>query len=102
MKGLAYSAICSRISEVNIIEEVFSEFTSMYPEIQKMEVAYLCEHFRSARVKRDFQNVMTKVVRGDLPHAAGALVAVFEGSQRWSGSAGVQSTILANVDQNHD
>jgi hypothetical protein len=80
LKALAFSAIRSRISEANIIDEVFSKFTSVYPDIEKMEVAFLCNHFYSAGVKQDFQKAMDNVVRGELPHSARVLVAAFEGA----------------------
>lgn len=78
LKTLAFSAIRSRISEANIIDEVFSKFTSVYPDIEQMEVAFLCNHFHSAVVKRDFQKAVEKVVQGELPHSARVLVAAFE------------------------
>lgn len=78
MKALALSAIRSQISQDNIIEEIFSKFTSRYPGVQMVELAFLSDHIRSVPVKLSLRNVMKRVVRGELPHAAGILTAIIE------------------------
>jgi hypothetical protein len=50
----------------------------MYPDIEKMEIAFLCDNIGSAQVMQDFQHMVEKVVKGELSHASRILVAIFE------------------------
>ncbi|KAK7064970.1 hypothetical protein R3P38DRAFT_2827318, partial [Favolaschia claudopus] len=45
LRGLALESISSRLSEHNILQEVFSSFTSTYPVIQELEVRFLTSNF---------------------------------------------------------
>ncbi|KAJ7679673.1 hypothetical protein B0H17DRAFT_1206463 [Mycena rosella] len=44
LKSLALTSLRSQLSPNNIVHEAFSSFTSVYPEIQEIEVAFLILH----------------------------------------------------------
>ncbi|OBZ67216.1 hypothetical protein A0H81_12859 [Grifola frondosa] len=71
LKRLAMEDIRSKLSGNNILVEVFSKFTSRYPEIQEMET----EYFRSIRhnVINSIPSWMDRVAEGELPHSSAVL-----------------------------
>lgn len=102
LENLSFRAIRAGLSEANILEEVFSRFTSRYlhpllpfpsissnasgtlvlrryPVLQDMEVDMLCkEYYTSPAVAGAFSQMMQPVAGGDLPHSASVLTSIFE------------------------
>ncbi|KAG1891544.1 uncharacterized protein F5891DRAFT_1197720 [Suillus fuscotomentosus] len=69
LEALAFRAIKSNLSQKNILDEAFSQFTAQYPDIQKMELELLME-FRSApEVAKRLEQVSESVSRGERPYA---------------------------------
>lgn len=69
LEALAFRAIKSDLSQKNILDEAFSQFTAQYPDIQKMELELLME-FRSApEVAKRLEQVSQSVSRGERPYA---------------------------------
>ncbi|KAG6888189.1 hypothetical protein C0995_009968 [Termitomyces sp. Mi166 len=71
---LSLEAIIHDISENNIIEELFSHFTSMYPEIQQAEVNALIPLLEQPAVAEKLLSEMESVVTKGMPHY-GAIIA---------------------------
>ncbi|KAJ7660829.1 hypothetical protein DFH06DRAFT_1296892 [Mycena polygramma] len=51
LKSRALESMRAQLSEETIVREAFSSFTSLYPEIQDMEVEFLLEHLPNLREK---------------------------------------------------
>ncbi|KAJ7439529.1 hypothetical protein B0H11DRAFT_566114 [Mycena galericulata] len=80
LKALSLSAIRARLSQDNIIREVFSKFTSMYPDVQDFEVAFLLENYHV--LKDDVDDVLEGLCKGRQPHCADVLRKIVEGRNR--------------------
>ncbi|KAJ7474210.1 hypothetical protein FB451DRAFT_1248323 [Mycena latifolia] len=63
LKSRALQWIRSRLSEDNILREVFSSFTSMYPNVQTLEVEYLTSNF-SETVSEGLDQMAKKICEG--------------------------------------
>ncbi|KII83735.1 hypothetical protein PLICRDRAFT_439743 [Plicaturopsis crispa FD-325 SS-3] len=66
---LAKTEIESQLSEDIIVEEVFSTFTSQFPEIRKLELAFLFMHWDTLKSSAALQGMMRRAVRGEILHA---------------------------------
>ncbi|TFK54297.1 hypothetical protein OE88DRAFT_1806055 [Heliocybe sulcata] len=77
LKQLAFDAIQSSISENNIIPETFSKFTSLYDEVQKMEVNLLSKMRQKPLVQEQYTRSVKKIAEGELPHSAPILASIF-------------------------
>ncbi|KAJ7083864.1 hypothetical protein C8R44DRAFT_862340 [Mycena epipterygia] len=75
LKSSALEYIRSRLSEDNILHEVFSSFTSMYPTIQTLEVDYLTSRF-SKKVSDGLDEMAKKICEGQKPHCAVTLAMI--------------------------
>ncbi|KAF8067736.1 hypothetical protein FPV67DRAFT_1153495 [Lyophyllum atratum] len=75
LQALALAAIARDLTEDNIVHEVFSRFTSMHTEVQKVEVDYLISHLTS-RVFEDLLEKMKIVISGSLPHCFDVVAAI--------------------------
>jgi len=86
LRQRAFEAIKSNLSKENIIEEVFSKFTSRYPEVLEMEIRLL----NTMRDERSIQEALPAIVQrmvagGEFSHAGDALskfVLIMAGSGR--------------------
>ncbi|KAJ8454373.1 hypothetical protein ONZ45_g19334 [Pleurotus djamor] len=67
---LSRDAIAERLTEENIVEELFSSFTHRYKEIIDIEVNFFYEHRRATPITVAFSEKMDQVVSGDLPGRA--------------------------------
>ncbi|KAJ7088365.1 hypothetical protein B0H15DRAFT_289261 [Mycena belliarum] len=71
LKSLSLSSIRGRLTKENIIREVFCKFTSMYPEVQDIEVEFLLKNFKGLEGELNF--VLEGLCKGDRPHCADVL-----------------------------
>ncbi|KAG6917603.1 hypothetical protein DXG01_001832 [Tephrocybe rancida] len=69
LQALSLKAIVGGLSESNILEEMFSHFSSLYPEVQKAEVDVLVSLLTKPAVVEDLKNKMRTVAARSLPHA---------------------------------
>ncbi|KAL1696161.1 hypothetical protein GGG16DRAFT_43618 [Schizophyllum commune] len=60
--------IKSQLNAKNIVQEIFSVFTSRYTEVRDMEVAILKKHYRDTACAQERKRMMLKVAKGELPH----------------------------------
>ncbi|KAK7064968.1 hypothetical protein R3P38DRAFT_2595342 [Favolaschia claudopus] len=67
LKALALKSIKAQLSPDNIIHEVFSSFTSLYPEIMDLEVEFLLKHLSS--LKEDMEKMLKDICGGMRPHS---------------------------------
>lgn len=82
LEALAFRAIKSDLSQKNILDEAFSQFTAQYPDIQKMELELLTE-FRSApEVSSRLNQIFESVSRGERPYAHAMLTGFYKNLTR--------------------
>ncbi|TFK54524.1 hypothetical protein OE88DRAFT_1205027 [Heliocybe sulcata] len=67
LKALAFGAIKTGLSEENIMEEVFSKFTSLYSQVEELETEFLHGNCRSPAVIAGVDGIVTKMVEEDGP-----------------------------------
>ncbi|KAH7926543.1 hypothetical protein BV22DRAFT_1128128 [Leucogyrophana mollusca] len=72
----ALASIRSSLSEHNILDEAFSQFTSKYPAVQKMELDLLVDYISSPAVTQALPGKMVDVSSGAVPHSHQALTAL--------------------------
>nr|GAT60561.1 predicted protein [Mycena chlorophos] len=77
LQALALDSISTQLSQVNIIHEVFSSFTSMYPAIQDLEVDFLVKNF-PVDASESLAAMTQQICDGVKPHCAGTLRMVLE------------------------
>ncbi|EGN91845.1 hypothetical protein SERLA73DRAFT_191909 [Serpula lacrymans var. lacrymans S7.3] len=77
LKELAFRSICTKVTKCNIVDEVFSKFTSQYPAVQAKELELLVQHMNSPEVISALPRKFHSIARGDLPHCADVLTNVF-------------------------
>ncbi|KAF7317430.1 hypothetical protein HMN09_00479700 [Mycena chlorophos] len=77
LQALALESISTQLSKVNIIHEVFSSFTSMYPAIQDLEVDFLVKNF-PVDASESLAAMTQQICDGVKPHCAGTLRMVLE------------------------
>ncbi|KAK0200147.1 hypothetical protein DFS33DRAFT_1387312 [Desarmillaria ectypa] len=78
LKKLALANLQTQLTKENICSEVFSEFTSWYPEIQDMEVKFTLEHWMDPVVQKDRKAMFKRMVDGQFPYAWPAFNAIME------------------------
>ncbi|KAJ6509664.1 hypothetical protein DFH09DRAFT_1198800 [Mycena vulgaris] len=72
LQALALASISSRLSEQNILQEVFSSFTSVYPVIQELEVGVLTSNF-SEKAVEGLKEMTHKLCEGEKPYCGETL-----------------------------
>ncbi|KAJ7152466.1 hypothetical protein C8R46DRAFT_1121305 [Mycena filopes] len=77
LQALALTAISSRLSETNILEEVFSSFTSVYPVIRDLEVGVLTSNF-SDKASEGLMDMTQKICDGEKPYCAETLFMIIK------------------------
>ncbi|KAJ7649414.1 hypothetical protein DFH06DRAFT_1208174 [Mycena polygramma] len=77
LQALALASISSRLSESNILEEVFSSFTSVYPVIQELEVGVLTSNF-SDKAAEGLKDMTQKICDGEKPYCAETLFKIIQ------------------------
>ncbi|KAJ6613963.1 hypothetical protein B0H10DRAFT_193269 [Mycena sp. CBHHK59/15] len=68
LKALALSSLRSQLSQENIVREAFSTFTSMYTEIQDIEVDFLVAHPSGFVATSDLDVMLRRICEGTHPH----------------------------------
>ncbi|KAJ7058668.1 hypothetical protein C8F01DRAFT_1146879 [Mycena amicta] len=82
LKSLSLASIRSQLSNENIVREVFSNFTSMFDEIKKMEVEFLLERLTEPRIRADVAEMLKTICDGKgSSGAAGVLQDILFGAQ---------------------
>ncbi|KAJ7679676.1 hypothetical protein B0H17DRAFT_1077702 [Mycena rosella] len=72
LQALALASISSRLDEHNILQEVFSSFTSVYPVIQELEVGVLTANF-SEKAAEGLKEMTRKICEGEKPYCGETL-----------------------------
>ncbi|KAH8093850.1 hypothetical protein BXZ70DRAFT_948150 [Cristinia sonorae] len=78
LKVQAQAVLRSYLSEANIVDELFSDFTWRYPEILAMQTEIYYQHCTLPIVTTAMRRINAKIVTGALPHANIVLDALFE------------------------
>ncbi|KAI0743834.1 hypothetical protein C8Q80DRAFT_1183379 [Daedaleopsis nitida] len=76
LKKLALDNLKSQLTTDIILVELFSQFTSRYPDVIEIETDYVRAHRKDLACLQDLQQWMDMAVRGDIPHASAALVSL--------------------------
>ncbi|KAH9938914.1 hypothetical protein B0H21DRAFT_51460 [Amylocystis lapponica] len=77
LKKLAKNNIKTKLSAYNILTELFSRFTSRYPEIFELQVQFMRENIHMKAIwLSQLPRWMGIVASGDLPHCSAVLVAL--------------------------
>ncbi|KAH9920091.1 uncharacterized protein B0H18DRAFT_617273 [Fomitopsis serialis] len=69
LQGMALKQIRSGLSTDNILKELFSTFTSRYPEVQQIQVDFLCDSMQISDVMASMPGWMAVMAQGHLPHS---------------------------------
>jgi len=69
LKGMALDNIRLKLSPDNILKELFSTFTSRYPEIQQIQVDVLCDSMQVSDVMASMPGWMAVMAQGHLLHS---------------------------------
>ncbi|KAJ7032320.1 hypothetical protein C8F04DRAFT_1107890 [Mycena alexandri] len=77
LKAFSVLSIKADLSLENIIQQVFSKFTSRYPEVQDIEVEFLLDNFPALKGKID--QVLEDLCKGDRPYCADVLRKIVAG-----------------------
>ncbi|KAG2368380.1 hypothetical protein BDR07DRAFT_1478151 [Suillus spraguei] len=67
LEALAFQAIKSNLSESNILDEAFSQFTAQYSDIRQMELEFLAEFRSAVKVAVPLQRIVDAVAQGEMP-----------------------------------
>ncbi|KAI0072281.1 hypothetical protein K474DRAFT_1678790 [Panus rudis PR-1116 ss-1] len=79
LKDDSLKKIRDSIGPNTIVDELFSKFSSRYPEVLQIEMDYFCTHaIKNPAVMSKVQQRIQSVVKGDLPHAAPVLMAILQ------------------------
>ncbi|KDQ57702.1 hypothetical protein JAAARDRAFT_35386 [Jaapia argillacea MUCL 33604] len=76
LKRSAFKAIKDNLAPSNIVHEVFCQFTSLYPDVQKLTTGYLCDNYRKPEVVRDLPVAVRRVAAGELEHAGDVIMSL--------------------------
>ncbi|KAI0690192.1 hypothetical protein C8T65DRAFT_588158 [Cerioporus squamosus] len=78
LKEEALKDLKGKLSPYNILTELFSSFTALHPEVQKMEVEYLRDNIRQPTIMERLPKYFQSLEDGELhPGAASILAALF-------------------------
>ncbi|KAH7906218.1 hypothetical protein BJ138DRAFT_658778 [Hygrophoropsis aurantiaca] len=78
LEASALAAIEEHLSKNNIIDELFSKFTSKYPVIQEMEMRILMENRTQPEAIQAFPKMIQKISQGEMPYAEKVLSDVMQ------------------------
>ncbi|KAJ3526498.1 hypothetical protein NM688_g8254 [Phlebia brevispora] len=76
LKSLAQADIRLKISESTVVEEIFSQFSSLYPGILYMQLETLYKDALVAKVIISVQQKVKQAADGHIPHAANVMEAL--------------------------
>ncbi|KAJ6495140.1 hypothetical protein C8R45DRAFT_1212046 [Mycena sanguinolenta] len=77
LKATSLSWIQANLSQDNIVQQVFSRFSSMYPEVQNIEVEFVLNNF--SVLKGDIDGILEGVCNGDRPYCVDILRKIVAG-----------------------
>ncbi|KAJ6474878.1 hypothetical protein C8R45DRAFT_1010797 [Mycena sanguinolenta] len=77
LKAISLSSIHANLSQENIIKQVFSKFTSTYPEVQNIEVEFVLNNF--SHLKGDIDSILESLCNGDRPYCVDVLRKIVAG-----------------------
>ncbi|KAG1751621.1 uncharacterized protein EDB91DRAFT_1045332 [Suillus paluster] len=78
LSQLALTAIETRLFAANILDEVFSKFTSRHDAVREMEIPILVKHRNASDVQQGLPTKMEAVAMGNIPHAGPVLTAFYQ------------------------
>lgn len=76
LKQLAFANIRSKLTPANIYAELFSRFTSLYPEILDMQIKYIVDNWEACEAQQD--DMLRRCMEGEFPYGAQAMSALFK------------------------
>ncbi|OBZ67212.1 hypothetical protein A0H81_12855 [Grifola frondosa] len=76
LKKLAFNDIRSKLSADNILVELFSKYTSRYPDIHEMQTDFFCDKCLRSTALGSVPAWMERVAQGELPHSSGTLASL--------------------------
>ncbi|KAI0779798.1 hypothetical protein C8Q74DRAFT_1261137 [Fomes fomentarius] len=89
LKTLAFNNLRSQMTPSIALRELFSRFTSRYPDIINMEAQYITNHCNDPACLSELSMWMDMAVNGDLPHVSIPLVTLI---RKLSNATGGSST----------
>ncbi|KAH9948331.1 hypothetical protein B0H21DRAFT_252565 [Amylocystis lapponica] len=78
LKERAASFIRLQLKPQNILDELFSSFTSKHPDILRTQVDFFRDNCRNMSFAAAMRRQLGRVASGELPHAVPAMVALYE------------------------
>ncbi|KAG1776472.1 hypothetical protein EV702DRAFT_335420 [Suillus placidus] len=78
LQAKALSAICSSLTEHNVLQELSSSLTSRFPAILEMEIEILFQNIVSPTIMKDFPALIQRIASANLPHGADILTKLHE------------------------
>ncbi|KAL6300209.1 hypothetical protein BKA93DRAFT_752866 [Sparassis latifolia] len=84
LKILAANDLRMKLSTENILDELFSQFTSWYPELLETQVEFFCDNCIGSGILPALEQKISAIVAGRSPHADAALTRLF---RAWVGRA---------------
>ncbi|KZT65972.1 hypothetical protein DAEQUDRAFT_730896 [Daedalea quercina L-15889] len=90
LQTLAFEAIRSRLSAKNIVQEVFSRFTSRYERVRELEIAFMRSHY--SELGGALSSITDRLVQGEFPYAAEVLKTLLDIKNESNNSKGSSNT----------
>ncbi|KAG0706052.1 hypothetical protein DFH29DRAFT_200973 [Suillus ampliporus] len=78
LSQLALTAIETRLSATNVLNEAFSKFTSRHDTVREMEIALLVKHRNASEVLQGLPTKIKVMGMGNTPHAVPVLTAFYQ------------------------
>ncbi|KAF9008575.1 hypothetical protein BDZ89DRAFT_1144108 [Hymenopellis radicata] len=79
LKALALENIKKQMTVQNVVTEVFSKFSSLYPEVLHAEVEYLLDHYADSKIQAGISNVLQTPITGEYAHRLDAMQRIITG-----------------------
>ncbi|KAH7903090.1 hypothetical protein BJ138DRAFT_1168577 [Hygrophoropsis aurantiaca] len=97
LKRLSIQSLRSSLSKNSITHEVFSHFTSRYPEILEIELDFLMLHLDDSEVFQTLSDKLADVASGGVPHSHQILVDIMRRLEALTRSKGSPSSPEAKI-----
>ncbi|PCH43153.1 hypothetical protein WOLCODRAFT_164274 [Wolfiporia cocos MD-104 SS10] len=78
LRELALNHLQSRLSKDTILTEIFSEFTSRYKEVKKVEMEVLLRYWSELVDTQVLRQKLVEMTSGDYPHAGDIVAEIFK------------------------
>ncbi|TBU29591.1 hypothetical protein BD311DRAFT_756443 [Dichomitus squalens] len=75
LREKAVADIKAKLSPSNILEEIFTTFTSLYPEVRDVEIDYLHSNIRVSGIQTQLPTWLTRLAKNELPSGASDILA---------------------------